>query len=161
MIKRLLLIDEMDKSLNNGIVCFKVTQDNGGESHFFFTKSSELIEFFNDDCGISLHTNEAFDILNKKTLELEASSFEGEVYSIGHCYLPSDDIELKDVKIYLGNKTGAVVISESMLKKFSDSSLEDFGIKEDDKSMIITGCLGINGDVLEDIYLVNDEGVHV
>lgn len=159
MIKRLLMVDEMNKTLKHGIACFKVTGEAGDESHFFFTKNTALIEYFNEGCGILLEHNMAYDVLNRKTLTLEANAFEGEVYAVGHCYVPSNDLTLKDVKIYIGNKTGAVVISEHMLSKFSDSSMEEFGLKSDDKCFILSACLGIDDNSLEDIYLVNDEGV--
>lgn len=157
MIKRLLIIDDMNESLRHGIVCFKV-KDEDVFSHFFFTKNKELISFLNNDFSPDLSRDEVYDILNHKKLELEAESFDGEVFSVAHCYTPNQELALKDVKVYLGNKTGAVVISDHMLNKFSSCEMDEFGIKEDDKFFILSACLGVEGNVLEDIYLVNDEG---
>ncbi len=157
MIKRLLMIDEMNNSLRNGIVCFKVEEDNV-ISHFFFTRNRELISYLNNDFSPEMPQNHAYDVLNNKTLELKAELFDGEVYSIAHCHTPSDNLELKNVKIYIGNKTGAIVISDKLLEKYSKSDMDDFGIKDDNKFFILSACLGLDDNTLEDIYLVNEEG---
>lgn len=158
MIKRLFLIEEMNKSLKNGIVCFKVEED-GVESHFFFTKNNDLIDYFNDGFGGECNYNEAYDILNKKFLELQPAYFVGEVVSVAHCYEPSETLALEDVKIYMGNKTGPLVISEKLLALFGTTEADEFGIKDDDKFIILAACLGVEDGALEDIYLVNEEGV--
>lgn len=158
MIKRLFLIEEMNESLINGIVCFKVEED-GVESHFFFTKNNELIDYFNDGFSGDRKYNESYDILNNKFLELQPAYFIGEVVSVAHCYAPSETLNLEDVKIYLGNKTGPLVISDKLLSRFEKTEAEEFGIKEDDKFIILAACLGVEDGSLEDIYLVNEEGV--
>lgn len=158
MIKRLLLIEEMNESLMNGIVCFKVEED-GVESHFFFTKNNELIDYFNNGFGGERKYNEAYDILNNKYLELQPAYFTGEVVSVAHCYEPSEVLGLENVKIYIGNKTGPLVISEKLLSRFGKVEADEFGIKEDDKFIILAACLGVEDGTLEDIYLVNEEGV--
>lgn len=160
MIKRLFLVEEMNESIRNGIVCFKVEED-GVESHFFFTQNTALIEYFNNGFMSEGKYNEAYDILNNKYLELKPSYFTGEVVSVAHCYEPSDTLNLEDVKIYLGNKTGPLVISEKLLSLFGKTEAEEFGIKEDDKFIILAACLGLEDGSLEDIYLVNEEGVTV
>jgi dsDNA-binding SOS-regulon protein len=157
MIKQLLMIDELNESLHNGVVCFKVEKEEK-VSHFFFTRNRTLISFLNDGFSPDLQVDQAYDILNKKTLEIEPESFDGAVYSVAHCYLPEDEVELKNAKVYIGNNTGAVVISDKMLHDFSNADIEDFGIKQDDKCFIFSACLGIKNNQLEDIYLVNDEG---
>lgn len=158
MIKRLFLIDEMNESLKHGIVCFKVEED-GIESHFFFTKNNDLIDYFSDGFVGERQYNEAYDILNKKFLELQPAYFVGEVVSVAHCYEPSETLSLEDVKIYMGNKTGPLVISEKLLALFGTTEADEFGIKEDDKFIILSACLGVEDGSLEDIYLVNEEGV--
>lgn len=158
MIKRLLLVSELNEALKNGIVCFKVEED-GVESHFFFTKNDDLIDYFNDGFSRERNYNESYDILNNKYLELQPAYFTGEVVSVAHCYEPSEALTLEDVKIYLGNKTGPLVISDKLLSRFSQADSEEFGIKEDDKFLIISACLGVDNGSLEDIYLVKEEGV--
>lgn len=156
MIKRLFLVEEMNESLENGIVCFKIEED-GVESHFFFTKNNELIDYFSKGFVGSHHHTEAYDILNNKYLELKAELFVGDVVSVAHCYKPSNELNLKDVKLYLGNKTGPLVISDKLLELFSKTDAEEFGIKDDDKFIILTACLGVQDGALEDIYLINEE----
>lgn len=158
MIKQLLMIDELNDSLSNGVVCFKVEREEEKDSHFFFTKNRNLISFLNDGFTPDLNVNEVYDILNKKTLEMEPESFDGIVYSVAHCYTPEDEVELNDAKVYIGNNTGAVVISDKMLSRFSEADMDEFGIKQDDKCFIFSACIGVKNNELEDIYLVNDEG---
>lgn len=158
MIKRLLLVSELNEALKNGVVCFKVEED-GVESHFFFTKNDDLIDHFNDGFSRERNFNESYDILNNKYLELQPAYFTGEVVSVAHCYEPSETLTLEDVKIYLGNKTGPLVISDKLLARFNQADSEEFGIKEDDKFLIISACLGVENGSLEDIYLVREEGV--
>jgi hypothetical protein len=156
MIKRLFLVEEMNESLENGIVCFKI-EEKGVESHFFFTKNNELIDYFSKGFVSDHHHSEAYDILNNKYLELKAEYFIGEVVSVAHCYEPSERLNLEDVKLYLGNKTGPLVISEKLLELFSKTESEEFGIKDDNKFIILSACLGIEDGALEDIYLINEE----
>lgn len=156
MIKRLLLVKEMNESLEHGIVCFKI-EEEGIESHFFFTKNNELIDYFSKGFVSEHQYSEAYDILNNKYLELKPEYFIGDVVSVAHCYKPSDRLSLENVKLYIGNKTGPLVISDKLLSLFSKTEAEEFGIKDDDKFIILSACLGVEDGTLEDIYLVNEE----
>lgn len=158
MAGQLFLKKELMESLDNGIVCLKEKIDDAEDySHFFFTKNKALIEKHNEGYYESLSYKQAFDILNKKVIEIEAELFAGEVHSVATTYIPDEKLSLKDAFVYMGNKSGAIVISQTILDKFSNESLEDFGIKDDLKSVIIPVCLGLENDTLEDIYILREE----
>ncbi len=151
MVRQLLFVNNVNESLEEGIVCYKVIE--GEEiSHFFFTKNKDLISYVTNGFSPDLLREEAFDILNNKVLELKTDLFTGGVYSVASCYSPEEELELKDVNLYLGNKSGAVVVSDKVLG--TECTLEDLEINGDDKHFIFKACLGIKEDSLEDIYLV-------
>lgn len=165
MTKQLILITEVEQSLKNGIVCYRT--DDIDSSHFFYTKNKNLIDHFTNGFTVELNKNEVYDILNNKTLELKTAMFAGEVYEIATCFEPEDSLILKDSSLYIGNKTGAVLISDKTFSKHEKCSLSDFGILIDDKYEILKACVGILKtendndndtieviEVLEDIYLV-------
>lgn len=155
MSRQIFLTSQLNESLKMGIVCLKDQLDDKEEySHFFFTRNKEIIEKFNDGFYERMQYGEAFDILNRKVTKLEPSLFTGSIHEVAVAAIPDESLDLKDAFVYIGNKTGAIVVSELMLTRFKDEPLENFGIQDDDKHSIIPVCLGIENETLEDIYLV-------
>jgi hypothetical protein len=155
MSKQLIFISDVEKSLNNGIVCYKVEEEE--ISHFFFTRNSKLINHLTKGFSPEINHKEVYDILNHKVLELKTDLFTGGVYSVAGCFAPSEELELKDASLYLGSKSGAVVLSDKLLATHGECSLEEFDIVGEEKFHLFKVCLGIENEQLEDIYLVQEE----
>lgn len=160
MTKQLLLLKDVNESLYNGIVCYRIEESDVEEIneedfiHIFLTRNNELIQKLTDGFTPDLNANEAYDIVNNKVIQLHTELFTGSVYAVATCYSPADNLALKDANLYLGTKNGAIVLSDNILDKYGEMSLEDFGIVGEEKFKIFKVCLGIEEDSLEDIYLV-------
>lgn len=155
MTKQLIFISDVEKCLNTGIVCYKIEEE--AVSHFFFTRNQQLISYLTKGFSPDIKPKEVYDILNNKVLDLKTELFTGGVYSVAGCFEPAAELELKDANLYLGSKSGAVVLSDKILDLHGDSSLEEFGIVGEEKYHLFKVCLGIEDERLEDIYLVQEE----
>lgn len=157
MTKQLLILTDVYEHLNNGIVCYRVEEDNEEDDnyiHLFFTRNENLIQELTNGFSPELARNEAYDIINNKVTELRTDLFTGSVYSVATCYSPDENLELKNANLYIGARNGAIVLSDKILDNHGDLTLEEFGIVIEEKFKIFKVCLGIENESLEDIYLV-------
>lgn len=158
MTKQLLFLTDINESLENGIVCYRVEDEDIKSEyiHLFLTRNIELIKKLTNGFIPELNKIEAYDIINNKNIELHTELFTGSVYGVASCYTPEENLTLKDANLYLGSKNGAIVVSDKILDKHGEMTLEDFGIEGEEKFKIFKVCLGIENETLEDIYLVQE-----
>lgn len=158
MTKQLLFLSDIAESLENGIVCYRVEDEEIKSEyiHLFLTRNLELMKKITNGFVPELNKLEAYDIINNKNIELHTELFTGSVYEVASCYTPDENLTLKDANLYLGSKNGAIVLSDKILNEHGEMTLEEFGIEGEEKFKIFKVCLGIENETLEDIYLVQE-----
>lgn len=174
---QIILSDQLKARLEDGIVCAKFIDKNGETSHRFLTTNEEFISAISgneEDCFIDQDENFyqemgqgvfAFDVLKGESTTFHISAFEGDIIQIAKLTEPDHLSITKDAYLYLGDKTGPVSITNEMLSKMNDVSLEELQFKDDSACLKMKTQLSYIKSIdsataiLKGIYILKDDGL--
>lgn len=177
MFQKIILIDDYKNALEKGIVSLSykqlITESNMTDNltYCFHTRNAEFISYltgheiqiheveadlnqansesFNSDSAVGVSV---FNILSQKFETVNFSEVTGEALAIASLTKPSETSTLVDARIYFGNKTGAVSITEEFLQMVENKGEElnvlSLGFKEDDGAIVFDTVLAVDENIL-------------
>lgn len=174
---QIILNDQLKARLEDGIVCAKFIDKNGETNHRFLTTNEEFISAISDNKEEWLmeqgdHSFQngqgvfAYDVLKGKATTFYISAFEGDIIQIAKLTEPDKLSITKDAYLYLGDKTGPVSITNEMLSKMNDVSLEELQFKDDSACLKMKTQLSYIKSIdsattiLKGIHILKDDGLN-
>lgn len=131
------------------------------EEDIFDSDESFLFKLFsNNQLSEKIEFN-VYDIFSNKLIVLNSGIFDGEIIKIASLYSPENENNIiKDSKLYIGNKTGAVSVSNDFTNYLKDNvTLSQIGIKDDETFFIFSTVNEYDQETkeLKSIYLLKGE----
>jgi hypothetical protein len=188
MFKKIILLEDYVASMDFGIVSvsFKgILTDSSMEDNTqfsFYTRNPEFIshvtgddveevvaELEDLDTVSNISSTDivyvgVFDILKREYVETSFSDITGEVLSVASLTKPDSELTLVDARIYFGNRSGAMSITENFLSLLEGQKINmlEAGFKDDEVATVFDTVLAVNestpsrsGEVqLKSIHLV-------
>jgi hypothetical protein len=175
MFQKIILLDDYKNALEKGIVSLSykqvITESNMTDNltYCFHTRNPEFIayltgldaddveynlgqadsESFNPDSAVGVGV---FNILSQKFETINFSEVTGEALAIASLTKPSETAKLVDARIYFGNKTGAISITEEFLQmvesKGDELNVLSLGFKEDEGAIVFDTVLAVDENML-------------
>lgn len=132
------------------------------EEDYFESDESFLYTLFNKNELNKIIEFYAYDIFSNKLIMLNSGTFDGEIIKIASLTSPDFDKNniIKDSKLYIGNKTGTLSISNEFTNCLKeDVTLSELGIKNDDTFCVFNSVNEYDKETkeLKSIYLLKGE----
>lgn len=183
MFSKIILLEDYISALDTGIVSISydsIIIDNDSKTNYsFYTRNVEFIAHLTGDdveevqaelemvdSVSDIDSNDvlkvgAYNILERKFTSTFFSDITGEILFVSSLTKPKESHELVNAKIYLGNETGAVSVTDSFLKmtQGKDKNMMEYGFKDDKVAIVFDTCLAYEeGFLPDDIFL---KGIHI
>lgn len=131
------------------------------EEDSFDSDESFLFKLFsNNQLSEKIEFN-VYDIFSNKLIVLNSGIFDGEIIKIASLSFPQNENNIiKDSKLYIGNKTGTVSVSNDFANYLKDNiTLSQIGIKDDETFFIFNAVNEYDQETkeLKSIYLLKGE----
>ena len=176
MFQKIILLDDYKNALEKGIVSLSykqvITESNMSDNltYCFHTRNVEFISYltgleayeieidldeansesYNPDSAVGVGV---FNILSQKFETINFSEVTGEALAIASLTKPSETSTLVDARIYFGNKTGAISITEEFLQmvenKGGELNVLSLGFKEDEGAIVFDTVLAVDENILD------------
>lgn len=187
MFKKIILLEDYVDSMDTGIVSvsFKgILTDSAMEDNTqfsFYTRNIEFISHLTDlddedivleledlDTVSNVSSNDvvtvgAFDILKREFVGTSFSDITGEVLSVAMLTKPDKQYKLVDARIYFGNRSGAMSVTEDFLNLLQGKKVNmlEAGFKDDDAATVFDTVLAVNESVLSQNGEVELNSIHL
>lgn len=106
-----------------------------------------------------------FDIIKKEFIGVSFSDIAGDVLLVASLTKPNEDYKLVDARIYFGNRSGAMSITEdflALLENRDEVNMLEAGFKQDDAAIVFDTVLAVEGfDAPLSSDSVNLKGIHL
>jgi hypothetical protein len=187
MFKKIILLEDYVESMDTGIVSvsFKgILTDSSMEDNTqfsFYTRNAEFISYVTGDdvedvvarledrdTISNLSSNDviyigAFDILKREYVKTSFSDITGEVLSVASLTKPDNECKLVDARIYFGNRSGAMSITEDFLNLLEGKEVNmlEAGFKEDQVAVVFDTVLAVKESALSQNGEVQLKSIHL